>query len=340
MQTRYVREEFPKCPQSQRSANRRDPQGKLTVYVIKHTIEIAERPAHLSLAHKQLVIQVEGAKRSYACEDIGVLVLQHPAISLSAAALNTLLESGAVIVLCGADRLPTGMLLPVVTHTELVPRMLAQIEAGLPARKRLWQAIVRAKICEQAVRLAEPHRRRLVHLARTVKSGDSGNFEGQAARIYWASRFPGQYASGDKRDPDSKSFFNAALNYGYAIVRAATARALVSAGLQPAFGVFHKRRNNPFCLADDVMEPLRPMVDDCVKSLLRNAPAPAAGLAQPHRRELLGILTKEVVCQDFTGPLFVALSRYSNNIFNVLTREQETLSPPRLCSSQDTNACG
>ncbi len=285
-------------------------------------------------------MKLDDVTRSYACEDVGVLVLQHPAISLSAAALNALLESGAVVVICGENRLPTGMLLPTVTHTELVPRMMAQMEAPLPARKRLWQAIIKAKIAEQAVRLVDPHRRRMLRLSQAVKSGDLENLEGQAARIYWAARFPDQYADGDKRDPESDSFFNSALNYGYAIVRAAAARALVSAGMQPALGVFHRGRGNPFCLADDVMEPLRPMVDDRVFVMLREVPQPKGGLEQRHRRELLSLLSSEVICQTFTGPLLVALSRYANNVFNVLTREQDTLFPPRLCSSTDTNACG
>lgn len=308
--------------------------------MIKHTIEIAERPAALSLKQRQLVVKFEEGTRTFACEDIGVLVLQHPAISLSAAALNALLESGAVVVICGENRLPTGMLLPTVTHTELVPRMMAQMAAPLPARKRLWQAIIKAKIAEQAVRLDEPYRRRLMRLSQSVKSGDLENLEGQAARIYWAARFPEQYAGGDKRDPESASFFNSALNYGYAIVRAATARALISAGMQPALGVFHRGRSNPFCLADDVMEPLRPMVDDCVHGLLRQSAKTDQGLEQSHRRQLLALLGAEVVCQTFTGPLMVALSRYANNVFNVLTQEQNTLFPPRLCSSTDTSACG
>ena len=278
--------------------------------------------------------------RTFACEDIGVLVLQHPGISLSAASLNALLESGVVVVICGENRLPSGMLLPTVTHTELVPRMMAQMGASLPARKRLWQAIIKAKIAEQAVRLGEPYQRRLMRLSQSVKSADLENLEGQAARIYWAARFPSQYESGDKRDPESNSFFNSALNYGYAIVRAATARALVSAGMQPALGVFHRGRSNPFCLADDVMEPLRPMVDDCVYAMLRVSPGTDRGLEQHHRRQLLGVLTAEVVCQTFTGPLMVALSRYANNVFNMLTQEQSVLFPPRLCSSTDTDACG
>lgn len=308
--------------------------------MIKHTIEIAERPAALTLRQKQLVVKFDEGSRSFACEDIGVLVLQHPAISVSAAALSALLDSGAVVVICGENRLPTGILLPTVTHTELVPRMMAQMQASLPARKRLWQAIIKAKIAEQAIRLEEPYRRRLMHLSQSVKSGDLENLEGQAARIYWAARFPEQYEGGDKRDPEGDSFFNSALNYGYAILRAATARALVSAGMQPALGVFHRGRSNPFCLADDVMEPLRPMVDDCVQAMLKESPKPEAGLEQRHRKQLLALLATEVVCQTFSGPLLVALSRYSNNVFNVLTQEQNTLFPPRLCSLTDTNACG
>lgn len=308
--------------------------------MIKHTIEIAERPAALTLKQRQLVVKLEEGTRTFACEDIGVLVLQHPGISLSAAALNALLESGAVVVICGENRLPSGMLLPTVTHTELVPRMMAQMGASLPARKRLWQAIIKAKIAEQAVRLGEPYQCRMMRLSQCVKSADLDNMEAQAARIYWAARFPEQYDRGDKRDPESNSFFNSALNYGYAILRAATARALVSAGMQPALGVFHRGRSNPFCLADDVMEPLRPMVDDCVHAMLKESPSPDQGLEQRHRRKLLGVLTAEVVCQQYTGPLMVALSRYANNVFNLLTQEQSDLFPPRLCSSTDTDACG
>jgi CRISPR-associated protein Cas1 len=212
--------------------------------------------------------------------------------------------------------------------------------ASLPARKRLWQAIIKAKIAEQAVRLGQPYQCRMMRLSQCVKSGDHDNIEAQAARIYWAARFPEQYDRGDKRDPESNSFFNSALNYGYAIVRAATARALVSAGMQPALGVFHHGRSNPFCLADDVMEPLRPMVDDCVHAMLRESPSPDQGLEQRHRRQLLSLLSAEVVCQSFKGPLLVALSRYANNVFNVLTEEQSLLFPPQLCSSTDTDACG
>ena len=297
--------------------------------MIKHTLEISQRPVRLSLRQRQLVIKLpdnEG-ERTFACEDIGVLILQHPAISLSSAILHALLDSGAVVVICNEKHLPAGLLLPTLSHTELVPRMMAQLEADLPARKQAWKAIVRAKITAQACLLENPYRKKLLTLAQAVKSGDSENHEAQAARIYWAALFPERYREGDKRDPKSESRFNALLNYGYAIVRAATARALVSAGLQPALGVFHHKRDNPFCLADDVMEPLRPLVDQTVKQLLTDEPSEEA-LSPENRKALLKLLTHTVTLDEQTGPLMATLPRYINSFYRLLTRENQTLSYP------------
>lgn len=299
--------------------------------MIKHTLEISQRPARLNLNKKQLVLGFEDDEnRSFSCEDIGVVILQHPAISISAAALNALLESGAAVVICGKNHLPTGMLLPTITHTELVPRLMAQIEADKPARKRVWQAIVEAKIIAQADQIPNPHRRKLHHLAKKVKSGDSENAEAQAAKIYWPARFREQYRDGDKRDPASVSLFNAALNYGYAIIRAAVARSLVSAGLQPALGVFHHRRNNPFCLADDVMEPLRPLVDRTVSHILRDRMCDVDRTLTPDdRKRLLSLLTQEVALGVNKGPLMATLPRYVSSVFRMLTKESSKLVTPK-----------
>ncbi len=296
----------------------------------KHILDIAQRPARISLRNKQLILKLgDNEERTFPCEDIGVLLLQHPAISLSAAALNALLLEGAVVLICGANHLPTGMLLPTTTHTELVPRMAAQLEAGKPAKKQVWKAIVEAKIRAQAQYLAPPFQRRLLHLASHVASGDSGNAEARAAKIYWPARFPDRYQNNDKRDPASETFFNAALNYGYAIIRAAVARALVSAGLQPALGVFHHRRDNPFCLADDVMEPLRPLVDATVRNLLTKHPSPETpNLSPDDRRELLSLLTHEVQINGTHGPLMASLPRYIASFYRMLTKESNHLHAP------------
>lgn len=299
--------------------------------MIKHTLEISQRPARLTLEKRQLVIHPgEGQpERRFACEDIGILILQHPAISLTAAVLNTLLESGAAVVVCNEKHLPSGILLPTVTHTELVPRMMAQLGAGLPAKKNAWKALVRAKITAQAKELPLSLQAKMNAIAVSVKSGDPENAEARAARIYWQARFPAIYLAGDKRDPDGFSLFNSLLNYGYAILRASVARALVSAGLQPALGVFHHHRSNPYCLADDVMEPFRPLVDRTVYSILSESPASAdSALTPEHRRELLGILTLPIAMEESTGPLMAVLPRYINAFFRLLTKETESL--PRL----------
>lgn len=297
--------------------------------MIKHTLEISQRPVRLSLRHKQLVIKLpdDEGERTFACEDIGVLVLQHPAISLSSAILHALLSHGAVVIICNEKHLPAGLLLPTLTHTELVPRMMSQLAADLPARKQVWKQIVQAKIKAQASLTEGGVFRRLGRLASEVKSGDPDNCEAQAAKIYWPAVFPEQYSLGDKRDYESTSLFNSLLNYGYAIIRAATARALVSAGLQPALGVFHHRRDNAFCLADDVMEPLRPLVDKTVQDILGENPTDT-DLNPDFRQRLLALLTHPVKFKGSTGPLMATLPRYIASFYRVLTKEDQKLSVP------------
>ena len=159
---------------------------------------------------------------------------------------------------------------------------------------KAWQEIVKAKIRMQAGEVTDPARTRLKEICKNVRSGDPTNLEAQAARVYWRAAFPLIYGEGERRDPESDSHFNVLLNYGYAIVRAAVARAVVSAGLLPALGVFHHRRDNPFCLADDLMEPLRPLVDRAVaKMLAEERYLKESNLSQNERRELLGLLSHE-----------------------------------------------
>lgn len=294
--------------------------------MIKHTLEISQRPARLSLRNKQLIIGLggEGGERKYACEDVGILILQHPGITISTAVLNTLLEQGAAVIFCNEKHLPSGLLLPTTVHTELVPRMMAQIEAKKPARKRAWQAIVKAKIKAQASLLDISHKKKLLSLADEVASGDLTNCEAQAAKIYWQNLFRDRYAVDDPRDFSSDSLFNNLLNYGYAIIRAATARALVSSGLQPALGVFHHRRNNPFCLADDLIEPLRPLVDRKVREILDGSPSETPNLlTQDHRRTMLSLLTHPVTFKKKSGPLMATLPRYTAGFYRLITQKNK-----------------
>lgn len=299
--------------------------------MIKKTIEISENATRLSLKRRQLVVTIrdEGLTRQFACEDIGVLILQNRASSITTAALDALLAHGAAVVICNEKHLPSGILLPTQTHTELVPRMAKQLEAGLPAKKRAWQHVVRAKIRAQAKQLPPKQAKKLDLLAANLLSGDPHNHEAQAAKIYWPARFPHQYLKSDVRDCLSDSLFNALLNYGYAILRAATARAIVSAGLHPALGIFHHRRDNSYCLADDLMEPFRPMVDEEVASILSTPELnQATTLERLHRQRLLNLLVQDMSYDDAVGPLMAVLPRYINSYFRFLTKQSERFPVP------------
>jgi CRISPR-associated protein Cas1 len=214
--------------------------------VIKRTIEISQQPLHLAVQRQQLVLRPPGlyteTVASIPCEDIGLVVVDHPQSTYTHAALVQLLDAGAVLVICDSKHLPAGVLLPFANHTEVIWRLQDQIGLPKPARKRLWQQLVVAKIRNQAAQLNhEPDAQRHMRaLASTVRSGDPANVEAQAARVYWDSWLDEQ--AGFQRRCDGGDVINILLNYGYAVVRAAVARALVGAGLHPALGLHHSNR--------------------------------------------------------------------------------------------------
>jgi CRISPR-associated protein Cas1 len=311
--------------------------------MIKRTLEISREPAYLAVRDRQLLLKRGGQTvASIPCEDLGFVAVDHPQTTYSHAALTTLLEEGAVLLLCGRDHLPAGLLLPLSEHHQVVWRLHSQIDASLPLKKRLWQQLVRGKILAQAANL-DPDgaaARQLLNLARAVRSGDPANCEAQAARIYWANWLLQGPQTDDslpfRRDPDQPGI-NALLNYGYAVLRAALARALVSGGLQPAIGVHHSNRANAFCLADDLIEPLRPLVDARARALAFDG---HDELTQPAKAELLDLLTLEVATGDFRGPLLVALHRYVASFVRVLDGQAKRLEIPVPCNSAVTAPCG
>lgn len=257
-----------------------------------------------------------------------MLVVDHPATTYTHQALVGLVEAGATVVLCGKNHLPMGVLLPLSTNSELVWRLQEQIDAGRPLKKRLWRQIVRAKIRHQAANLPldHPTRKLLDNLAAVVRSGDPDNIEGQAARFYW-SAWLGTAAF--RRDADGEDAVNGMLNYGYAIVRAAVARCLISAGLNPALGLHHHHRANPFCLADDLMEPMRPWVDAIVARRFANQ---TSALDRDAKRELLGLLHATVRVGKREGPLIVALHQTCASLVRCFRREETRLQLPRLAA--------
>lgn len=299
--------------------------------MIKRTIEISREPAHLAVRLDQLMIQRnlrdDWNYTSIPCEDIGVLLVDHPQVTYSHHALAKLMESGAAVVVCGRDHLPVGMLMPLSSHTEVLWRLQDQLALGKPLKKQLWRQLVVAKIRAQAANLeaGTPARAKLLALARGVRSGDPSNVEAQAAKVYWSAWLGAAApAGGFRRDPDGDGL-NALLNYGYAILRAAVARALVAAGLLPALGLHHANRSNAFCLADDLIEPLRPMADACVRALHRED---GCELDQPTKAALLGVLTREVRVEDQTGPLMVAIHRMAASLVQCYRGETRRLIIP------------
>ena len=302
--------------------------------MIKKVIEISQQSAHLSAHNGQLELRFHEPERenvSVPCEDVGMLVVDNPQVTYSHPALCQLLANAAGVVVCGRNHLPVGLLLPLSGHTEVVARLRDQMSVGRALSKRLWQELVVAKIRAQAANL--PHEgdtaRHLCAMTRRVRSGDPANVEAQAAKVYWRAWRP---ASADdfRRDPDARDPLNAMLNYGYAIVRAAVARALVGAGLHPALGIHHANRSNAFCLADDLMEPLRPLIDARSRSLYESG---ARDLAPPVKRELLSVLTQTVETGGTMGPLMVSLERVAASLVRCYRGEERSLMVPKAPSS-------
>lgn len=314
--------------------------------MIKRTIEISREPAHVAVRDRQLLIlrktdpparlpaRPENLAGSIPCEDIGVIMADSRGTTYSHSALAHLAEHGAALVVCGRDHHPAGMFLPISSNTQLLSRLDAQINASKPTRKRAWAAIVAAKVRAQAAALPpraemDSCRTRLTRLAREVKSGDPTNIEAQAASAYWPVVFslcdpvaqPFRRRAGERGAAPPNNL----LDYGYAALRAAVARAIVSAGLLPALGIQHRGRSNPFCLADDLMEPLRPLVDRRARWLAERG---ELVLDQPTKAELLGVLTEEVGFAGLRGPLLVSVTRYVAGFVRVLTGDAERLETP------------
>ena len=296
--------------------------------MIKRTVEISQQPAHLTVKNEQLLILHRDKPTSQAatipCEDIGVVMVDQDATTYTHVALQTLLRFGAALVVCGRDHLPAGVLLPMAKHSEVVWRIDEQLSASKPLCKQLWRQLVQAKVRAQASNLPEDSRARsrLLGLARRVRSGDPQNIEAQAAKAYWAEWLPNKKF---RRDPDGGDPLNALLNYGYAVLRAAVARALVSAGLLPVLGIHHSNRSNAFCLADDLVEPLRPLVDARVRALYLEG---RTKLDQPTKASLLELLTLAVKVGDQSGPLMVALHRMVGSLVTCYKGTTKTLEIP------------
>lgn len=311
--------------------------------MIRRAVEISREPCSLITRDEQLLIlrrEREPARLpadppnlagSIPCEDLGVLIVDERDTTYSHGALTKLAEHGCTLVVCGRDHLPIGVYVSLPRNTDLLARLDAQLSASRPIRKRLWARIVAAKIRAQAANLAHAPetRSRLLAVARSVRSGDPDNAEARAAQLYWPRLFrdvphvtqPFRRAPGDPGALPPNNL----LDYAYAVLRAALARSIVAAGLLPAIGLRHAGRSNYFCLADDLIEPLRPLADRVVLDLARRA---ELRLNQPTKAELISSLWMTVGVADMSGPLQVSMARYIASYVQCLTGERRDLEIP------------
>lgn len=295
--------------------------------MIRKTVEFSTLGTRLSVAHRQLVVErPDLPKTTLPIEDLGVVIVDDVRATYTQSVFLELLEAGATVLVTGRDHLPTGMMLPLDAHHVQTERHRAQVETSVPVRKRAWQAIVRAKIVQQATVLLHftGDHGGLAPMARRVRSGDPDNLEAQAAQRYWPMLFGAEF-----RRQRGTEGVNALLNYGYAIIRAAVARAVVAAGLIPSLGVHHRHRANPFCLADDLLEPYRPYVDWRVRSMVDGDDAPEYDLSkQKTRAALLSLLNETIHIGKRREPLLFALHTSATSLCRALTGGDRSLSLP------------
>jgi CRISPR-associated protein Cas1 len=272
-------------------------------------IEIAEDGRHLAKSRGFLTVSVKGEEIGRAAlDDLGAVIATAAGTTVSCALLAELAERGVPFVLCGRIFAPAGLVWPVAGHHAQQRRMEAQINAPRPLCKRLWADLVAAKVLRQGVTLAATGHKSgaFARLARLVRSGDPDNVEAQAARRYW----PLLLGSGFRRDPAAGDV-NALLNYGYTVLRGATARAIVAAGLHPGLGIFHRHPENAMPLADDLMEPFRPAVDLIVHRLIGEG---VNSLAPEVKRRLVAVLSVEETTAAGHTPLSTCLIRLAASV--------------------------
>ncbi len=282
--------------------------------------------AHLALRLRQLLIRREGMPDvSVPMEDIAVVVLASRQSTCTLGALDGLMGAGAAVIVCDDSMLPSGLMLPLAGHFNQTKRMLAQATAKEPVRKRIWQQIVQAKVRAQGSLLASFRSQDagLSSLAKSVRSGDPSNVESHAAQRYWPLLFGPDF----RRRHDAPDQ-NRLLNYGYAVLRAAVGRALCSAGLHPSLGVHHHSRSDPYCLADDLMEPYRPVIDGEV-AVIAGETGCDTPLDPATKARLVGTLHERLSHDGESRTIFDWISRSANSLAQCICGQERRVFFPR-----------
>ncbi|MGV4439625.1 type II CRISPR-associated endonuclease Cas1 [Ornithobacterium rhinotracheale] len=288
-------------------------------------------PAYLSTRNEQLVVRFpekEKPERTLPIEDLGVIVLEHPQITITCGLLSKLSLNKVLVVQCDAQHMPASVFQPLSGHTLFSERLKNQLDMSLPLKKNLWQQTVQAKITNQAMHLEKNNidARKLRRWIQEVKSGDGENHEAYAAAYYFQNIFPIEDFSRNQKGIPPNHW----LNYGYAVLRAVTARAITASGLLPALGIFHKNKYNAFCLADDLMEPYRPFVDQLINQMLANFEL-TEELTTTHKAELLKIPSLDVVIDSKKSPLMVAMSHTTNSFYECIEGTRRKIAYPEFC---------
>lgn len=295
--------------------------------MLKRTLYIGN-PAYLKLKDNQLQVadpETKESKGFASVEDLGFLVLDNYQITLSHQLIVALQGNNVAIISCDAHHLPHGLMLPMSGHVEHSERLKHQLNVSEPLRKQLWKQTVEAKISQQMLLLKKLKKNYepMVEYLNSVKSGDSTNMEGIAAQYYWKNLFDD---FSREREGEAPNNF---LNFGYAILRSVVARALVSSGLNPTLGIFHRNKYNPYCLADDIMEPYRPYVDEMVYKLMLFPTRPQE-LSREIKAELLKIMTCDVLMMQKLRPLMVAVSSTASSLYKCYIGEQRVIRYPMI----------
>ena len=310
--------------------------------MIKKTLCFSN-PIYLSLRNAQLVLHIpevennktlpeaikKEAERTIPIEDIGVVILDNRRITITSGAMEALLENNCAVITCNQKSMPVGLLLPLCGNTTQNERFRSQLEASLPLRKQLWQQTIKQKILNQehVLRINTAQETNCMRVwSNDVRSGDPDNLEARAAAYYWKNVFttyPNFVRDREGTPP------NNLLNYGYAILRAIIARALVGSGLLPTLGIHHHNRYNAYCLADDIMEPYRPYVDQLVLDIIQYN-SEISDITRDLKMRLLGIPMLDVVINGKRSPLMIAAQQTTASLARCFAGENKRISYPEM----------
>lgn len=308
--------------------------------MIKRTLCFTN-PAYLTLRNSQLVIQLpevqsndtltdtfkKDAERTIPIEDIGVVILDNKRITITTGAMEALLANNSALITCDNRSMPVGLMLPLSGNTLQSERFADQISASLPLKKQLWQQTIRQKILGQAAmlnRYTAAETKCMTKWANDVRSGDPDNIEARAAAYYWKNIFtqhPGFVRNRDGEPP------NNLLNYGYAILRAVIARSLTGSGLLPTLGIHHHNRYNAYCLADDIMEPYRPFVDEVVIKIMQTV-SDYSEITKEIKQQLLIVPVVDVIIDGKRSPLMIAAQQTTASLYKCFDGELRKIAYP------------